>query len=217
MEQVYDANRLAVRLWCRFHGIASPSSATLSILAARSTHGGLMKSILTKALLGASLAAIPMVATARHPGATAAAPITVNAGDLSFQQWNGRVAQSLDEHLSYPVPIGRVDLLEGAVRVSFHCSDSGMPAGASIVQSSRSSVLDRAALYAVQHISTLHPLPEGIGHDRSMEAWVFFGSDETAIRRMKKGFEQQATKMALRRQSSSDQTASLPPLIIASR
>lgn len=217
MEQVYAAHRLAVRLWCRFHGIASPSSAILSILAARSTHGGIMKSILIKALLGASLAAIPTIAATRHPGTTAAAPITVNAGDLSLQQWNGRVAQSLDEHLSYPVPVGRADLPEGAVRVSFHCSDSGMPAGASIVQSSHSSDLDRAALYAVEHISTLHPLPEGIGHDRSMEAWVFFASDETAINRMKKGFEQQATKMAQRRLLSSDQTASLPPLIIASR
>lgn len=171
-----------------------------------------MQNHLIKAVVGASLALSPGIAGAKQPDA-----ITVNGGEQSLQQWSGRVSRSLNDHLVYPVPFGPADYPEGAVRVAFHCSEDGSPAGLSIVQSSRSNLLDRAAVNAVQRISTLHPLPDGIGHDRTMEAWVFFASDQPTIDRMKKGFERQASQMARQERASGERIASLSPLIIASR
>lgn len=175
-----------------------------------------MQRILIGTLLGASLALTPGVAAARQHARTEGKTITVKAAPTSLQQWNSRVAQSLDANLIYPASIGRDDYAEGAVRVAFHCSEDGSPAGVTVLQSSRSNNLDRAALNAVKRIATLHPLPDGIGHDRAMEAWIFFASDQEAVDRMKKGFERQ-DQLAKRVQSDGEQTASLPPLVIASR
>jgi TonB family protein len=175
-----------------------------------------MQPTLIKALLSASLAFVPGMAAARHIDTNASA-ITVNAGATSLEQWNARVAQSLDANLTYPKAIGRSDFPEGAVRVAFRCSENGSPDGVSIVQSSHSNMLDQTALNAVKRISTLHPLPDGIGHDRSMEAWVFFASDQGAIDKMKKGFARQLQLAANASRPQGQQTASLPPLVIASR
>jgi len=173
-----------------------------------------MHSKMTKALLCAALSLAPQAAMAKH-GATAPSAITVTAGS-SVAEWSAHVAQGLDAHLAYPSQVGRDDDLEGAVRVAFHCSESGAPAGVSVVQSSRSGELDRAAVYAVNHIPTLHPLPEGVGHDRPMEAWVFFAASQDTVDRLKRGFQRQA-RIAAASRAGQDQTASLTPLVIASR
>lgn len=175
-----------------------------------------MQPTLIKALVGASLTFVPGMVAARHVDTNASA-ITVNGGATSLQQWNARVSQSLDANLTYPKAIGRSDYPEGAVRVAFHCSENGSPDGVSIVQSSHSSMLDQTALNAVKQISTLHPLPDGIGHDRPMEAWVFFASDPGAIDKMKKGFARQLQLTANTPHPQGEQSASLPPLVIASR
>ena len=174
-----------------------------------------MQPTMIKALFCASLALVPSVAIARHAD-TRPSAITVTAGSDSLRQWSRRVSQDLNANLEYPSRIGRDDYPQGAVRVAFHCSESGQPDGVSVVQSSRSVSLDRAAVHAVKRIPTLHPLPDGIGHDRSMEAWVFFAPDQRTADKMKAGFARQA-QIAANQPHPADQQASLPPLVFASR
>jgi periplasmic protein TonB len=173
-----------------------------------------MQNMMTKALFCAAISFAPQAAMARH-GGPAPDAITVTAGP-SVAEWTAHVAQGLDDHLSYPKQIGTGDYAEGAVRVAFRCSESGTPADVSVVQSSRSRDLDQAAVYAVSHIPTLHPLPEGVGHDRPMEAWVFFASDQDAIIKLKRGFQRQA-QIAAASRAGQAQLASLTPIVIASR
>jgi TonB family protein len=171
----------------------------------------------TRALLCATLLLAPNAALAKNRGAEQPA-ITVEAtGGLAH--WRSQIAHDLDDHLIYPIEIGGGVPRQGAVRIGFHCGQSGTPEGVSVIESSRSRLLDRAALQAVTHIPTLHPLPEGIGHDRPMEAWIFFAFDQEQIDKMKRRLEQQRQ---VREANASPlhagtQVASNAPLIIASR
>ena len=170
---------------------------------------------MAKALLCASLALVPGIATAKH-ASTSVSPITVTAGPNSLHQWSIRVSQAMDAHLFYPTQFGTAEPPEGGVRVAFHCSESGTPEGVSVVQSSRADALDQAAVYAVKHIPTLHPLPDGIDHKRPMEAWVFFAGDQRTADQMKRRFARQA-QIAASRPHPAEQEASLAPVIFASR
>ncbi len=171
----------------------------------------------TRALLCASLLLAPNAALARNQVADHPA-ITVEATG-SLAHWKSQIARDLDDHLVYPIEIGGGVPRQGAVRIGFHCGQSGVPEGVSVIESSHSSLLDRAALHAVTRIPTLHPLPEGIGHDRPMEAWIFFASDQEQIDGMKRRLEQQrqvreANASALH---AGTLVASNAPLVIASR
>lgn len=174
-----------------------------------------MRILPIRALLGASLALGPGIALAEQAH-RAEAPITVEAAPTSLQEWSSRVGRNLTDNLIYPEPFGRTDYAEGAVKVAFHCSESGAPVDVSVLRTSRSKNLDQAALTAVKRISTLHPLPDGIGHDRAMQAWVFFAADQQSLNHMKKGFEREY-QLAQKVPQEDRQTAMLPPLIIASR
>jgi periplasmic protein TonB len=167
-----------------------------------------------RALMCASLALAPFAAHGRDARPQSGSPITVAAPD-SLAHWTAQVSRDLDAHLVYPNMVGRDNPPEGAVRVGFQCSETGAPSHVTLLQSSRSRDLDQAALHAVQNISTLHPLPVDVTHDRAMEAWVFFASDQDRVGTMKRALERQVQVAAAERTGT--QMASLPPLVIASR
>lgn len=171
--------------------------------------------VLSCALIGST--SIATVALAKNGHAAVAPDISVTAKPESVQQWSSRIASSLDRKLTYPTPIGRADYAHGVVKIKFHCSESGLPDGVALARSSRSTVLDNAALRAVRGITTLHPLPDGVDHDRPLEAWIVFADNAKDVARMTKSLEKEAA-LALA-QSNSHSEAVKPPLriILASR
>jgi protein TonB len=104
-------------------------------------------------------------------------PIVVTGPEVSVASWSARVARSLDRNLTYPMPI-RGAPAEGAVAVKFLCSENGTPSGIAIARSSGSRVLDAAAMRAVAHIATLHPLPDGITHAQLFEANILYATTQ---------------------------------------
>ncbi len=140
--------------------------------------------------------------------------ITVQAATLSVQNWSSRVAQSLDTELTYPRPLGREDYHQGLSKIAFRCNDNGVPSDVSIVSSSGSRDLDVAAMRAVQGISTLHPLPDGIGHDQAFQAWVVFAGSEQDRSRMLQSVRHDAMLANAAAAKRASQTASNMPTVI---
>lgn len=169
------------------------------------------------------LALAPLLAApawaAGHGQDNAPSSITVQAGHETVSQWSERVGQSLDAQLVYPKPIGRANYNQGLAKVSFHCAENGQPGDVALIASSGSRDLDRAAMQAVQRIQTLHPLPDGITHDRSMQAWIAFAPDEDSLRQMTRATHRQAemanAQVERTRQTQQVASASAPALIIA--
>lgn len=118
------------------------------------------------------LASSPVVAgPTNHAGMASSVPA------ITFAQWTKRIQGELNRNLEYPTGLFGREPAAGEVRIKFNCSDSGRPDKVSLQKSSGSSALDGAALRAVQHIVTLHPLPDGFGHDRRYVAVVLFDID----------------------------------------
>jgi len=170
--------------------------------------------VLSCALLS-STSFIVTPALAKQPRAIAP-DISVTAKPASIQQWSSRIADSLDENLTYPRPIGTADYARGVVKIKFHCSDAGLPDGVAVARSSRSLALDNAALRAVRAISTLHPLPDGVTHDRPIEAWIVFADDAKDVARMTKSLEKEAA-LTLAQSNSHSEAAKPLRIILASR
>jgi len=122
-------------------------------------------------------------------------PITVRGGEETVPEWSQRIGHSLENRLIYPRPLGREDFSQGLVKVSFRCSEDGRPDGVALLSSSGAHELDRAAMRAVRGIKTLHPLPEGIGHDRRFEAWVAFAPDQEALQQMTNKLQSEAQRV----------------------
>ena len=167
------------------------------------------------------LALVPLLAApafARGPGQDATPSITVQAGHETVAQWSDRVGHSLDQGLAYPKPMGTANYNQGLAKVAFHCAQDGRPGDVALIASSGSRDLDRAAMQAVQRIQTLHPLPDGIGHDRAIQAWVAFAPDEDSLKQMTRTTHQQAdmaNAQVEKARQSQVASASAPALIIA--
>ncbi len=145
-------------------------------------------------------------------------PITVQGQHETVAQWSDRVGHSLDRGLAYPKPMGTANYNQGLAKVAFHCSQDGRPDGVALISSSGSRDLDRAAMQAVQRIQTLHPLPDGIGHDRAIQAWVAFAPDADSLAQMTRRTHQQAemaNAQVEKARQSQVASASTPALIIA--
>ena len=156
---------------------------------------------------------------AGHGQETAPSSITVQAGHETVSQWSARVGQSLDAQLVYPKPMGTAGYNQGLAKVGFRCAEDGRPGDVALIASSGSRDLDRAAMQAVRRIQTLHPLPDGITHDRSMQAWVAFAPDEDTLKQMTRATHRAAEMANARvekdRQTQQVASASAPALIIA--
>ncbi|NIJ31937.1 TonB family protein [Sphingomonas oligoaromativorans] len=124
--------------------------------------------------------------------------ITVQAQHETVGEWSQRVGRSLSGELAYPSKAGPDDNAQGLAKVSFRCSDDGRPGEIAVLSSSGSHDLDRAAMRAVKRIPTLHPLPDGIGHDRAFQAWVAFALDEDSLKRMTNAAHRDADRMNAR-------------------
>jgi len=129
-----------------------------------------MKRFLSMVIAGACLFAPTSRATAQSTG-TAEEHVTL-------AQWSSRVTRALEHGLSYPPGLLGKASNEGVVTVKFNCSDSGSPAAVALEKSSGSRDLDTAALRAVSHIATLHPLPDGVVHGQKFQALVLFATSE---------------------------------------
>ena len=169
------------------------------------------------------LALAPLLAapawSAGHGQENAPASITVQGGQETVPQWSERVGHSLDAQLVYPKPIGRANYNQGLAKVGFHCAENGQPGGVALIASSGSRDLDRAAMQAVQRIQTLHPLPEGVTHDRAIQAWIAFAPDQDSLQQMTRATHRQAelanAQVEKARQTHQMASASAPALIIA--
>lgn len=108
----------------------------------------------------------------------------VVAATPSVAQWTKAVTRSLESHIRYPAYYWLNPRREGAVRVSFSCSEDGKPAHLVLVKSSGMQAFDRAALSAVSRIKTLHPLPATFRHDQRYGAIVIFAESEASRDRL---------------------------------
>lgn len=113
----------------------------------------------------------------------------------TFLIWSTRVFGGIQDHLSYPQRAGPVLPNQGIVSVKFNCSESGAPADVALYQSSGHGDLDAAALRAVRHVASLHPLPLGVGHDQKYVVRILFSTSENYAReqmvKMRKDAERQ--------------------------
>jgi TonB family protein len=164
------------------------------------------------------LLATPFLANAAQTHEPQAPAITVNAQHETVGQWSQRIGHNLSNELVYPERAGRDDNAEGLAKVSFHCTDDGKAGDVAILSSSGSHDLDRAAMRAVKRISTLHPLPDGIGGDRPFQAWIAFAQGEDSMKRMVGAAHHDADQMNARIEQ--DRTAhrlasNTMPLVIA--
>ena len=129
-------------------------------------------------------AALPLLTmlvapTAALQAGQAGPDITVTAPAASeISAWSARVGNAIDREMRYPRLLGLSNSHEGTVDVTFRCSEDGTPTDVSLARKSGSRLLDRAGLKAVQRVGSLHPLPNGVGHDQVYRARMLFAIDE---------------------------------------
>ncbi|WP_375381469.1 energy transducer TonB [uncultured Sphingomonas sp.] len=119
------------------------------------------------AALAAALLAVPIVA--RTTEAAPGSPVTLVS-------WAQRVGHELNAHMHDPFDMAGRERPSGVVRIKFNCSESGKPGGVAVYKSSGNPWLDRAALDAVRHVATLHPLPDGMSHQQRYVATLLFAT-----------------------------------------
>ncbi len=106
------------------------------------------------------------------PAPTAAAPSPPpSAGDLAGLKL--RIREAVRAATVYPA-VARQMHREGRAQVAFAYVD-GAVQGISLIQSSRSGLLDEAALSAVRRAAYPRPLPGMTGVRLALEVWVNFG------------------------------------------
>lgn len=133
-----------------------------------------MWTICRSALPIAAMLVMPLAASAQGENGSQEVTVTANPDKAALTRWTNRVGHSITDNLVYPAPLGTANPPEGVVDVTFRCSDAGMPSQIAVTRSSGSQFLDRAALRAVQRVKTLHPLPQGVGHDQLYKARLMF-------------------------------------------
>lgn len=101
----------------------------------------------------------------------AAEPQSPSAGDLAGLKL--RIREAVRAATVYPA-VARQMHREGRAQVAFAYVD-GAVQGVSLIQSSRSGLLDEAALSAVRRAAYPRPLPGMSGMRLALEVWVNFG------------------------------------------
>ncbi|MBB5713265.1 energy transducer TonB family protein [Sphingomonas aerophila] len=131
-----------------------------------------MKHHLIAAVCAAVLSTVPAASDAgpvRSSGTSDAA-----SNPVTFKAWQVRVQRELAHRLHYLAPILGRSAGSGVVRVNFNCSESGRPDKVTLAQSSGSQALDRAALFAVRKMASMHPLPSSFNHEQKFAALIYF-------------------------------------------
>lgn len=174
------------------------------------------------AILLGGLAFTSAAAAAQTPpsASVSSKPITVQAGGRSMQLWAADVSRRLQDNMIYPSWPKVSDIDEGAVRVRFRASETGQPTDLVLAQSSHHSAIDRAALFAVNHIDTLYPLPDGVTPGRPMEAWLVFATDQQSSDRMMRQLKRKQAQVASAAGSESADAllaASVAPIVFMAR
>lgn len=108
--------------------------------------------------------------------------------------WSNRVFNELDKHLRVLPSVGPEGPQTGIVAVKFNCSESGAPAGVSLLRSSGNREFDRATLRAVREIVTLHPLPTGLSHEQKYVVRVLFAPSQESAKRQLVQMQREATQ-----------------------
>ena len=112
------------------------------------------------------------------------------------------MARDISDNLAVP-RIGFAQPPEGIVKVIFHADASGRVDHVGIAEPSTSSVLDRAAIAAIERMKTVRPAPASMNDSRSIEAWVYFANTDGAAER----FGARLRRMAHTGVASSEQGA----------
>lgn len=123
--------------------------------------------------------------------------------------WKQSVVRELDRNLAYPRSYPGWDMPEGTVAVQFICGEDGKPASVELSRSSGNRALDRAALRAVERISTLHPLPAEISDGAALRANVIFATDHVSLARQEKGLRKEEAQLAERERKDGRQVVVL--------
>ena len=109
------------------------------------------------------------------PASAASQEIVVTASprEVALADWSQRVRNDLERNMRPP---NRLETAfdEGVVAVGFRCTESGRPDAVSIIQSSGSNALDRAALRSVRRLTSLHPTVEGMRPDQKVVAQLLY-------------------------------------------
>lgn len=137
-----------------------------------------------------------LIAASTLPGTATASPkqdgakqdgqsrtIVVQASPVTLKQWSKTISNRLEDGIRYPAPMWATDIDSGIVTVRFQCGEDGRPTALTLNRKSGSGALNRAAMRAVSHIKTLHPLPAGLKPTQVYEAHILFARSEEEYRR----------------------------------
>ncbi|MFC4295715.1 energy transducer TonB [Novosphingobium tardum] len=122
-----------------------------------------------------ALCAIPAVCV--PSAAKEVHPVIVTGHMNSIAQWSNGMTDKINRNLDFPYEASE-RTADGIVSVAFRCSDEGLPAALKVVRKSGDSRLDRAALRAISRVSTMHPLPVGVGPGQKFQANIIFASSQ---------------------------------------
>lgn len=106
-------------------------------------------------------------------------PIVVT-GAVTLDQWSARTSKQLEQKIGRPYYASGERPKDGVVRVSFLCSETGVPKAVALADSSGHFELDNAALRAVRRLDSLHPLPDGLSPDQKYQAVVLFATSRAS-------------------------------------
>lgn len=110
--------------------------------------------------------------------------LNVQTSPVTLAEWSARISAELDRRLPIPEALPGRSQNSGIVIVKFLCSESGAPGDVALAKSSGSRSLDRAALEAMRHVATLHPLPDGMSHSQKYQAAILFAETPSEARRL---------------------------------
>ncbi len=163
-----------------------------------------MKTIKWTALPLAAVLSLPFLTLVAPAGAQPRSPshdIVVQATPraTALTNWSNRVQADLERQMEMPRYLGptRPFIENGVAQVRFIPGDSGRADQIILARSSGSSRIDHAALHAVDRLTSLRPLPEGMQPDQKILAQLLFigspGGDRDNDRRIR-ALKQEAAK-----------------------
>lgn len=101
----------------------------------------------------------------------------------TITQWSQKIERDLSRHLVSPRSFTPWNIAEGTVLVRFVCGVDGKPASVALYRGSGSRQVDQAALRAVSHMATMHPMPARVSHDATFQANIIFAVDQASLER----------------------------------
>ena len=130
------------------------------------------------------LASIAFLATPALSQNDDANPMVITAPSRpTVAVWSQKITTQLTRHLASPRGYGPSDYAEGTVSVRFSCGEDGKPASIALFRSSGDRVIDFAAMRAIRHLTTLHPMPSAIRQDVKVQANIIFAANEDSLAR----------------------------------